>query len=80
MMNPVFKKYVVPIVIAVAVVSFLIYLSTLSNVVRIPSDEEHRAVKLEKDCWPCHSPTGVYPRKAAHPKKSQCFLCHKFKN
>jgi predicted CXXCH cytochrome family protein len=42
----------------------------------IPGTPEHQGVS-EKQCSSCHKPAGVYPLAARHPKRQDCFRCHR---
>jgi uncharacterized paraquat-inducible protein A len=43
----------------------------------IPKNDEHRRVSAEKDCLQCHAATGIQPLAAKHPKRQDCFRCHR---
>jgi hypothetical protein len=64
-------------VFVAAVVFLFYYISRSTSYPRIPGDADHTGVLRVEDCWRCHSPNGIAPQKAGHPKKSQCSLCHK---
>jgi len=62
----------------VAVIIFVTWLPTprQSNP-PTPNDSPHRSIKLQKDCLACHIQTGQYPLPARHPKRQDCFRCHR---
>ena len=43
---------------------------------KVPSDSEHQAVSVEKDCVTCHAPMATRPLPAQHPKRQDCLHCH----
>lgn len=43
----------------------------------IPADVEHRAITSENQCSQCHAPRAVRPMPDRHPKRSDCFRCHR---
>jgi hypothetical protein len=64
--------------LVIAVIVFLILLpSPRDNNPPVPADLAHRGIKLEKDCLVCHAPRGVRPVSARHPKRQDCFRCHR---
>jgi predicted CXXCH cytochrome family protein len=42
----------------------------------IPTNADHQAVRVEKDCLQCHVPAGSKPMPERHPKRLDCFRCH----
>lgn len=46
---------------------------------RIPDDEAHRVITTSAACLVCHAPGMEHARKAKHPPKDDCLLCHKTK-
>ena len=43
----------------------------------VPADLAHHGIKLEKDCVACHVQGGQRPLLARHPKRQDCFRCHR---
>jgi hypothetical protein len=43
----------------------------------VPADLAHRGIRLEKDCITCHVQGGVRPLPVRHPKRQDCFRCHR---
>jgi len=43
----------------------------------VPANETHRAIVSEKQCVQCHAAQGVQPLPARHPKRQDCFKCHR---
>ena len=43
----------------------------------VPDTSDHRAVRVEKDCLPCHEAGGVRAVPVRHPKRQDCFKCHR---
>lgn len=43
---------------------------------KVPSNSEHQAVSVEKDCVACHAPMTNRPLPAQHPKRQDCLHCH----
>lgn len=43
---------------------------------KVPSNKEHQAVSVEKDCVTCHAPTAERPLPAQHPRRQDCLHCH----
>ena len=43
---------------------------------KVPSNSEHQAVSVEKDCVTCHAPMATRPLPAQHPKRQDCLHCH----
>ncbi|MBM4124095.1 MAG: hypothetical protein FJ246_03930 [Nitrospira sp.] len=43
----------------------------------IPGSPEHRAVSSEKMCSTCHAVGQSRPLTERHPKRQDCFRCHK---
>lgn len=72
------KSDVIFILLVIAVVAFVSFLpSPKENNPPVPPDSRHRALKLEKDCLACHVPAGARPLRARHPKRQDCFRCHR---
>ncbi len=43
----------------------------------VPDTSEHRAVASEKECVRCHAASGSRPLPGRHPKRPDCFRCHR---
>lgn len=43
---------------------------------KVPANNAHLAVTMEKDCLACHAPQAVRPLPAQHPKRQDCLHCH----
>lgn len=43
----------------------------------IPATPDHRSLRSETDCVACHTTGGSYPMPARHPKRPDCFHCHR---
>ncbi len=43
----------------------------------VPSNLVHRNVTSLKKCLTCHTQGGVFPLTARHPKRPDCFRCHR---
>jgi hypothetical protein len=43
----------------------------------IPATSDHRNLRSEADCLSCHAPGGSRPLPARHPKRPDCFHCHR---
>jgi hypothetical protein len=43
----------------------------------VPETADHRTVRLEKDCLSCHGEGGVRAVPTRHPKRQDCFKCHR---
>jgi hypothetical protein len=72
------KSDLVFLVLVVAVVVFVTLLpSPRDNNPPVPPDFVHRGIKLEKDCLACHVKGGQKPMAARHPKRQDCFRCHR---
>jgi hypothetical protein len=68
----------VTIGLALAVIIFLTLLpSPKDNNPPVPPDSKHRGLKLEKDCLACHVQGGERPLKEKHPRRQDCFRCHR---
>jgi len=64
--------------VALAVIIFLTLLpSPRDNNPPVPSDFAHQQVKSEKQCVACHIPGGERPLSARHPRRQDCFRCHR---
>ncbi len=64
--------------IVIAVVVFVTLLpSPKDNNPPVPIDLAHHGIKLEKDCLTCHVQEGKYPLSTRHPKRPDCFRCHR---
>ena len=72
------KSDLVAIGLALAVIIVLMLLpSPKDNNPPVPPDSKHRALRIEKDCLVCHAPQGERPLSAKHPKRQDCFRCHR---
>ncbi|MGQ0810233.1 MAG: hypothetical protein ACT4OO_03295 [Nitrospiraceae bacterium] len=43
----------------------------------VPTNADHQGVASEKDCVTCHTKNGVQPLPGRHPKRQDCFRCHR---
>lgn len=43
----------------------------------VPKNKEHRHVTVDKDCLQCHAATAIRPLAGKHPKRQDCFRCHR---
>ena len=43
----------------------------------IPADTEHRSIASEKHCSQCHGTQASRPLPDRHPKRQDCFKCHR---
>lgn len=43
----------------------------------VPSNVEHMGVASTKQCTTCHTKDGVSPLTARHPKRQDCYRCHR---
>ena len=43
----------------------------------VPPTPEHQAVKSANGCVECHTPNGSQPLAGRHPKRKDCFRCHR---
>jgi hypothetical protein len=43
----------------------------------IPRTEAHRTVTVEQQCTACHAAGRVRPLPERHPKRKDCFRCHR---
>jgi hypothetical protein len=43
----------------------------------VPTTPDHRNLRSEADCLSCHAPGGSRPLLARHPKRPDCFHCHR---
>lgn len=68
------KKLIFPL--AVIFLVTLLYLLSTENVVPIPADDTHMALKEEAVCFDCHGEGKAYARQTDHPPKDRCFKCH----
>ncbi len=72
------KSDYIAIGLAIAVIIFVTLLpSPRDNNPPVPNDLAHYGIKLEKDCLACHVQGGERPLKARHPKRQDCFRCHR---
>jgi len=72
------KSDLVAIGLALAVIIVLMLLpSPKDNNPPVPLDSKHRALKIEKDCVVCHALQGERPLSVKHPKRQDCFRCHR---
>ena len=65
------------IVLALAILAFLFFLSSSKKAPMLPDDEAHKQVLANSLCQTCHGPGKQSPLKPSHPPKEQCLLCHK---
>ena len=64
--------------LVIAVIVFVTLLpGPLDNNPPVPNDLAHHGIKLEKDCLACHVKGGERPLKERHPKRQDCFRCHR---
>jgi len=59
-----------------AVVLFLMIVSSRHEVPAIPDDPFHQGITNHAACTTCHTPGRQAPLKASHPPKDECLLCH----
>ena len=72
------RSDLVAIGLALAVIIFVTLLpSPKDNNPPLPPDSKHRVLKIEKDCLACHVQGGERPLKERHPKRQDCFRCHR---
>jgi len=43
----------------------------------IPANEAHRTLTAETHCSQCHALQGSQPLSSRHPKRQDCFKCHR---
>jgi len=43
----------------------------------VPDTPDHRMVASERACAGCHAPGAVSPLTARHPKRQDCYRCHR---
>jgi hypothetical protein len=43
----------------------------------VPHTPEHRGLASEKDCLRCHHVGGSRPLTSQHPKRQDCWRCHR---
>lgn len=43
----------------------------------VPATPNHRNLKSEADCLSCHASGGSRPLPVRHPKRPDCFHCHR---
>ena len=43
----------------------------------VPSTPEHRAIPAVEDCLKCHASGASQPLSTRHPKRKDCFRCHR---
>ena len=43
----------------------------------VPDSPEHRGLTSEKDCLRCHAAGRSRPLAERHPKRQDCFRCHR---
>jgi hypothetical protein len=66
------------VALAVAVIIFVTLLpGPRDSNPPVPADLAHYGIKMEKDCLTCHVLGGVQPLSARHPKRQDCFRCHR---
>lgn len=44
---------------------------------RVPNTVDHRALTAEQECLRCHSLGKSRPLSTRHPKRPDCFRCHR---
>ncbi len=44
---------------------------------QVPDTADHRALTSEKECSRCHAAEASRPVPARHPKRQDCFRCHR---
>jgi hypothetical protein len=72
------KSDLIFVALALGVVLFLAFLpSPRDNNPPVPNDLAHHGIKLERDCLGCHVQGGKRPMQARHPKRQDCFRCHR---
>jgi hypothetical protein len=72
------KSDLVVIGLALAIIIFVTLLpSPKDNNPPVPPDSKHRGLKIEKDCLACHVVAGERPLKETHPRRQDCFRCHR---
>ncbi|WP_447976745.1 hypothetical protein [Candidatus Nitrospira bockiana] len=68
-------------VFVVAVVVVVLFVSLLPSPRErnppVPMDAEHRGATTETLCSQCHAPQGARPLGPRHPKRQDCFKCHR---
>jgi len=65
------------IVLALALLAFLFFLSSRQKAPFLPANETHNHALSNSACLTCHGPGKQSPLKPSHPPKEQCLLCHK---
>jgi len=72
------------IIIVIAVVGGLYYLSTKNKAKALPANSEHAAVRAREDCLKCHLPSRFEELELQHKHPGKwrdarvsCLLCHK---
>jgi cytochrome c553 len=65
------------IVLALALLAFLFFLSSRKTAPVLPVDEAHQQSLSNSLCLTCHGPGKQSPLKPSHPPKEQCLLCHR---
>ena len=66
------------IAVVIAVVVFVSLLPTpRERNPMIPANEEHRVLTVETSCSQCHAVQGSRPLPDRHPKRQDCFKCHR---
>ncbi|MBM4122876.1 MAG: hypothetical protein FJ249_09845 [Nitrospira sp.] len=63
------------VVLVVLLVSFLP--SPRDQNPPIPADQDHRTLAEEKTCSACHAAGRSRPLSDRHPKRRDCFRCHR---
>jgi len=64
--------------LVIAVIVFVTLLpSPRDNNPPTPSDLAHHGIKLENACLACHVKGGERPMQERHPKRQDCFRCHR---
>ncbi len=71
------KNNIVLIIFALALLSFLFFLSSSKKAPVQPDDEAHKQALSNALCQTCHGVGKKSPLKPSHPPKEQCLLCHK---
>jgi predicted CXXCH cytochrome family protein len=67
------------VIAAAALVILIVALlpSPRDNNPPVPDTPEHRPVRSERDCVRCHAAGQSRPPPAKHPKRQDCFRCHR---
>jgi len=71
------KNNISLIIVALAILALLFFLSSRNKAPMLPDDEAHKQALSNALCLSCHGPGKQAPLKPSHPPKEQCLLCHK---